>query len=57
VAFVDATSEALLIGAGVVFIASILVARYMPAAAAIPGTASAHGSPTADDAVAVAQET
>jgi MFS family permease len=57
VAFVDATSEALLIGAAVVFIASILVARYMPAAAAIPGTAPAHGSPLADDAVAVGQET
>jgi EmrB/QacA subfamily drug resistance transporter len=47
-AFVAATSEALLIAAGVVFVAAALVGRYMPALSAIPGTAPAHGTPGAD---------
>ncbi len=45
-AFVDASTEALLIGAGVVFVAAALVARYMPGAE--PATASAHRPSTPD---------
>jgi hypothetical protein len=46
-AFVHATSEALLVGAAVVFVASALVARYMPATS--PAAEHAHAPATSVD--------
>jgi MFS family permease len=55
-AFVAATSEALLIAAGVVFLAAAFVGRYMPAESAIPGTAPAHGAPGTEQAAPARSE-
>ncbi len=42
-AFVEASSEAMLVAAAVVFVAAALVARYMPAGSAVPEPAPAQG--------------